>query len=214
MTTQSLEAELAARDRLYKPPAKKVEIVEVPAMNFLMIDGAGDPNNSQSYMDAVETLYSLSYTLKFALKKTDGVDYRVAPLEGLWWSDDMEVFLSGTREAWLWTMMIAQPSLVTPERVDRAFEEVRRKKNPSALPLVRFERFHEGLAAQIMHIGPYSAEAPTIQRLHDFIRSEGGVFHGCMQKHHELYLGDPRRAAPEKLKTVIRQPFVRSPKPD
>lgn len=206
MSNQTLEQELAARDRLYKAPAKKAEIVDVPVMNFLQVDGIGDPNNSQAYMDALEALYSLSYTLKFALKQGEGVNYRVAPLEGLWWSDDMDAFVSGAREMWRWTMMIAQPSVVTQAWVARALEEVQRKKNPAALPLVRFERFHEGLAAQIMHIGPYSAEAPTIQRLHDFIRAEGGVL---ASKHHEIYLGDPRRAAPEKLKTVIRQPFVR-----
>ncbi len=209
MTTQSLEAELAARDRLYKASAKKVEIVDAPAMDFLMIDGVGDPNGSQSYMDAIEALYSLSYTLKFALKQAEGVNYRVAPLEGLWWSETMDVFLAGAREKWQWTMMIAQPSVVTPEWVERATKEVRRKKNPPAISLVRFASLHEGLAAQIMHIGPYATEAPTIQQLHDFIHAQGGVFDGRVQKHHEIYLGDPRRAAPEKLKTVIRQPFVK-----
>ena len=209
MSNQTLEQELAARDRLYKPPAKKAEIVDVPAMDFLQVDGIGDPNTSQPYMDALEALYSLSYTLKFALKQAEGVNYRVAPLEGLWWSDAMDAFLIGERDKWRWTMMIAQPSVVTLEWVERASEEVRRKKNPPALQLVRFASFHEGLAAQIMHIGPYATEAPTIQRLHDFIHAQGGVFDGRVQKHHEIYLGDPRRAAPEKLKTVIRQPFVR-----
>lgn len=208
MSTQSLEAELAARDRLYRPSAKTVEIVDVPAMDFLMIDGDGDPNGSQPYMDAIEALYSLSYTLKFALKQAEGVNYRVAPLEGLWWSDDMAVFLAGDRTAWRWTMMIAQPSVVTPAWMERASEEVRRKKTLPALPLLRFAPYHEARAAQIMHIGPYAAEAPTIQKLHDFIHAQGGVFDGREQKHHEIYLGDPRRAAPEKLKTMIRQPFV------
>jgi hypothetical protein len=198
-----------ATRRLYKPSAKKVEVVDAPVMNFLMVDGAGDPNSSQPYMDALEALYALAYTLKFALKQAEGVNYRVAPLEGLWWSETMDVFLAGAREQWQWTMMIAQPSIVTPEWVARAIEEVRRKKNPPALQLVRFASFHEGLAAQIMHIGPYATEAPTIQRLHEFIHARGGVFDGGVQKHHEIYLGDPRRATPEKLKTVIRQPFVK-----
>jgi hypothetical protein len=209
MPQQTLEQELAARDRLYKPSARKVETVDVPAMAFLQVDGSGDPNNSQPYMDALEALYSLSYTLKFALKQADGVNYRVAPLEGLWWSEDMDAFVSVAREAWCWTMMIAQPSVVTEDWVARATEEVRRKKDPVALPLVRFALYHEGLAAQIMHLGPYATEAPTIQRLHAFIQAEGGIFDGSVQKHHEIYLGDPRRAAPEKLKTVIRQPFTR-----
>ena len=211
MSIQTLEQELAVRDRLYKPSAKKAEIVDVPAMDFLQVDGIGDPNKSQPYMDALEALYSLSYTLKFALKQAEGVNYRVAPLEGLWWSDDMDAFAIGARETWRWTMMIVQPSVVTQDWVAHAIEEVRHKKNPVALPLVRFGRYHEGLAAQIMHIGPYATEAPTIQALHAFIQAEGGVL---ANKHHEIYLGDPRRAAPEKLKTVIRQPFVRPPESD
>ncbi len=211
MSTQAFEQEIAARDRLYKPSAKKPEIVDVPPMNFLMVDGVGDPNTSAAYRDALESLYAMAYTLKFALKKAEGINYGVAPLEGLWWSEDLDAFLAGAKDTWSWTMMIAQPSIVTPAWVDKAREEVQRKKAPVALPLVRFDRFHEGLSAQIMHIGPYAMEAPTIQKLHDFIQAEGGVFDGHAQKHHELYLGDPRRAAPEKLKTVIRQPFVRHP---
>ena len=206
MSEQTFEQEIAARDRLYKASAKRPEIVDVPAMSFLMVDGAGDPNTSQAYRDALEALYAVAYTLKFALKKAEGINYRVAPLEGLWWSDDMNAFQTGAKDTWLWTMMIAQPSIVTPAWVDKAMEEVQRKKAPVALPLLRFERFHEGLSAQIMHIGPYATEAPTIEKLHDFIHIEGGALTG---RHHEIYLGDPRRAAPEKLKTVIRQPFVR-----
>ena len=179
-------------------------------MSFLMVDGLGDPNTSQPYMDAVEMLYAMSYTLKFSIKRAEKVDYQVSMLEGLWWSDSMDAFLAGSREEWRWTMMVRQPAAVTPEWVERAREEVQRKKALPGLSGVRLETFHEGLAAQIMHIGPYSAEAPTVQKLHDFIRAEGGAFDGRVQKHHELYLGDPRRAAPEKLKTVIRQPFVRA----
>lgn len=206
--THDQDAEL--RKRLYNPSSKEPSIVDVPAMNFLMVDGIGDPNTSQQYKDAIEALYALSYTLKFAIKRAEKVDYQVSMLEGLWWSDAMDAFLAGARDAWRWTMMVRQPSMVTSERLAQALAEVQRKKQLPALPGVRLETFHEGLAAQIMHIGPYSAEAPTIQKLHDFIHAEGGVFDGRAQKHHELYLGDPRRAAPEKLKTVIRQPFVRS----
>ncbi|HQY93011.1 GyrI-like domain-containing protein [Caldilinea sp.] len=133
------------------------------------------------------------------------MNYRVAPLEGLWWGDDMDVFITANRAAWRWTMMIAQPSPVTQVWMERAFAEVQRKKQLSALPHVRFAAFHEGLAAQIMHVGPYATEAPTIQRLRDFIQAQGGRF---TQKHHEIYLGDPRRTAPAKLKTVLRQPFA------
>ncbi len=209
MTEQTLDQELQARDRLYQPSARQPEIVDVPAMAFLMVDGTGDPNTSQGYQEALEALYALTYTLKFAFKHAQGIDYRVAPLEGLWWSDTMADFTVTQRDAWHWTMMVAQPSIVTPEWVERARAEVQRKKNPPALALVRFACFHEGLAAQIMHIGPYAEEAPTVQRLHDFIHAQGGSFDGRSQKHHEIYLGDPRRTAPARLKTIIRQPFVR-----
>ncbi len=191
---------------LYKASAKEVEWVEVPQMNFLMIDGTGDPNTSQAYKDALEALYGLSYTLKFALKKAEGLDYKVGPLEGLWWADDMSDFINSRKGNWHWTMMIAQPQAVTPEWFAKAKEEVRRKKNLPALDKVRLEAFHEGKAAQILHIGPYSAEGPNIQKVHAFIHQHGYRFGDPKLKHHEIYMGDPRRTAPEKWKTIIRQP--------
>ena len=190
---------------LYRSSAKKVEVVEVPKMNFLMIDGEGDPNTSQSFQDAIEVLYPLSYTLKFFIKRSKiGIDYGVLPLEGLWWAQDMTAFSELRKEEWLWTMMIMQPELVKKEMVVKAIEEVRKKKNPVALPLVRFESFAEGKAAQIMHIGPFSEEGPTVEKLHAFIGDSGSQRIG---KHHEIYLSDIRRAAPEKWKTIIRQPM-------
>lgn len=190
---------------LYSPSAKKVEIVDVPQMNFLMIDGEGDPNTSKSFSDAIEALYPLSYTLKFMIKKGQmGIDYCVMPLEGLWWADDMSAFTTGNKDAWKWTLMIMQPEVVTPEMVKEAMEEVQRKKKPVSLPLVRFEAFKEGKAAQIMHIGPFSEEGPNIEKVHSFIESNGSHRIG---KHHEIYLSDIRRAAPEKWKTIVRQPM-------
>jgi hypothetical protein len=209
MSTHPQDQDAELRKQLYNPSSKQPSIVEVPAMNFLMVDGVGDPNTSPQYKDAIETLYALAYTLKFAIKHAEKIDYQVSLLEGLWWSDALDVFRAGARDAWRWTMMVRQPTVVTPAWMETAVEEVRRKKDLPALPGVRLEPFHEGLSAQIMHIGPYATEAPTIQALHDFIHAQGGVFDGRVQKHHELYLGDPRRAAPEKLRTVIRQPFVR-----
>ena len=142
---------------LYGPSAKKIEIVEVPQMNFLMIDGEGDPNTSQTFKDAVESLFSLSYTLKFMIKKgKTGVDYGVLPLQALWWSDDMSAFITGNKDAWKWTVMIMQPEFITPALVEEATTEVQRKKKPTSLSLVRFEAFKEGKAAQILHIGPFS----------------------------------------------------------
>lgn len=190
---------------LYGPSAKKVEIVDVPQMNFLMVDGEGDPNTAKSFSDAIEALYPLSYTLKFMVKKGEtGVDYGVLPLEALWWADDPSAFTTGDKDAWKWTLMIMQPEIVTGEMVEKAMEEVGRKKKPVSLPLVRFEAFKEGKAAQILHIGPFSEEGPTIEKVHLCIKDNGNHLVG---KHHEIYLSDLRRTAPEKWKTIVRQPM-------
>ena len=168
-----------------------------------MVDGEGDPNTSQTYREAIEALFSLSYTLKFTLKKCPrAVDYGVMPLESLWWADDPNAFIQAGKSAWKWTAMILQPDLITKPDVDRAVDEVRKKKNPAALDRVRFETLHEGASAQILHLGPFSAEGPTIQRMHHFIHAAGKELRG---RHHEIYLSDPRQTAPEKLKTILRQ---------
>jgi hypothetical protein len=204
MATDTLVGE---RDRLYKASAGKPRIVYVPEMSFVMIDGHGDPNTSPDYKDAIQALYAISYTLKFALKREPGIQYRVGPLEGLWWAEDMTRFGVDGKEGWNWTMMIAQPDAVTPERFELAREEARRKKQLPAIDGVRLERFEEGESAQVLHVGPFSAEGPTILELHAFIQEQGHSFDGKLQKHHEIYLSDPRRSAPEKWKTIIRQPF-------
>ena len=188
---------------LYQPSAKKFEVVDVPPMNFLMIDGHGDPNTAQEYQDAVEALYAVAYALKFISKKEKGMDYVVPPLEGLWWVENMEEFSTEDKSAWNWTMMIMQPQSVTQEMFEAAIGQVEKKKNLPALSKLRLEAYHEGLAVQLMHIGPYSAEAPTIARMHAFIDENGYELAG---KHHEIYLSDPRKISPEKLKTVLRQP--------
>ena len=190
--------------KFYKASAEKVEIVEVPKMKFLMIDGEGGPS-SASFQDAIEVLFPLSYTLKFMVKKgVIGIDYGVLPLEGLWWADDMSSFTDGRNDEWKWTLMIMQPELITNEMVDGAIKQIEIKKNPMSLPLARFESFEEGRAAQITYIGPYSEEGPTVKKVHSFIRESGSCLIG---KHHEIYLSDIRRTAPEKLKTIIRQPI-------
>jgi hypothetical protein len=189
---------------LLKPSAKAPEIVDVPPMQYLMIDGAGDPNTAAEYAQAVEALYTLAYGLKFHFKKTQGITYPVMQLEGLWWAEDMSSFLTHDKSSWLWTMMIMQPDIVTAEAFEQQRAEAAKKKPLLPLAKVRLEMYHEGLSAQIMHIGPYAAEAPTIQKLHQFIADQGYSLSG---KHHELYLGDPRKSAPEKLKTIIRQPM-------
>ncbi|MFH1612313.1 MAG: GyrI-like domain-containing protein [bacterium] len=189
--------------QLYNSSAMKVEIVEVLPMNFLMIDGKGDPNKSQEFQDAVESLFSISYTLKFMIKKSkEEIDYGVMPLEGLWWADDMSQFKIENKNIWKWTLMIMQPEYVTEKLFNEAVEQIKKKKKLTALLNVRFEAFSEGKSAQIMHIGPFSEEGTTIEKLHNFIKDNGFNFFG---KHHEIYLSDIRKAAPEKWKTIIRQ---------
>ncbi len=193
---------------LYHASAKEIGLIDVPPLNYIMIDGSGDPNTSQEYQDAIAALYSLSYTIKFSIKKEQGIDYGVMPLEGLWWTDNMSLFSTSNKAIWKWTAMIMQPEYVTQNLFDNMLPEVARKKALPALSQARWQNFREGLSAQVMYIGPYSAEGSTIERLHTFITGHGYTFDGLIQKHHEIYLSDPRRAAPEKLKTIIRQPIA------
>lgn len=191
---------------LYNPPKAAFQLVDVPPMNFVMIDGRGDPNSSETFAAAMQALYSVAYTLKFDFKKTQAVDYPVMPLEGLWWADDMEVFRMEKRTDWKWTLMIMQPDVVKPAHFKAGRDQAMAKKELAALSELRFERYHESLSAQIMYLGSYADEGPTIARMHEFIEESGCTLAG---KHHEIYLGDPRRSAPEKLKTVLRQPVKR-----
>jgi hypothetical protein len=189
---------------LYKASAKEVVQLEVPALRFLMVDGMGDPNTSQEYKEAVEALFSVSYTAKFMVKKEPReIDYAVMPLEGLWWADDMSAFVANDKSRWKWTMMIMQPDFVADKVIEAAMAEVRRKKQLPGLTRLRLEKFAEGLCAQVLHVGPFSEEGPTVERVHEFIDSRGSR----RGKHHEIYLTDIRRADPKKWKTIIRQPM-------
>lgn len=189
----------------YTASAQTPSLVNVPELAYLMIDGQGDPGGP-GFAAATATLYPVAYALKFLLKKR-GHDYTVMPLEGLWWTGDNTSFDYLDREAWCWTAMLAVPDEVTREDLETVLAELDRKgKELPARDSLRLERLHEGQAAQIMHIGPYATEVPTVERLHAFIATEGLRFE---RKHHEIYLGDPRRSAPEKLKTIIRQPISR-----
>jgi hypothetical protein len=188
---------------LYNSSSKEITTVDVPAMNFLLIDGEGAPT-SPHYSQAIEALFGVSYTLKFMVKKGKSIDYAVMPLEGLWWVDDMTKFSADRKDEWKWTALIMQPKYVTADDVKAAVELVKKKKNLVALPKLRFESFHEGPSAQVLHIGPYSAEGPNIAKIHAFILNHGHALNG---KHHEIYLNDPRKAAPAKLKTILRQPM-------
>jgi len=187
---------------LYNPP-RQPELVDVPEMSFLMMDGTGDPNTSSIFQESLQILYKIAFTIKFALKKSGGPEYIVPPLEGLWWFDDPGDFHLQNKDKLCWTSMIMQPEAVTEAVFRQALAEAGKKKVLPALDKVRMERLQEGLSAQVLHLGPYSAMISTIEQLHTFIRAKGMFFRG---KHHEIYLGDPRRTAPEKLRTVIRQP--------
>lgn len=189
---------------LYQSSAREVVQVEVPMFKFLMVDGEGDPNTSQDYAQAVEALFSVSYTAKFMVKKgAQVIDYAVMPLEGLWWADDMSAFVANDKANWEWTMMIMQPSFVANEIIEAAIVEVRRKKKLPGIDNLRLEDFSEGLCAQILHVGPFSEEGPTIEQLHEFIDNRTSR----TGKHHEIYLSDVRRADPKKWKTIIRHPM-------
>ena len=205
MTKTDFKKELR---HLYKPTAKEFTVVEVPRMQSLMVDGHGDPNTAQEYKDAIEALYAVAYRVKFASKRELDRDYVVPPLEGLWWAEDMDAFTtSRDKSAWDWTMMIMQPEWITGEMVARALAYVNSAKNLPALPKLRMEEYYEGLSVQILHIGSYDDEGPVLHRMHyQFIPKNSFRLTG---KHHEIYLSDVRRVAPEKLRTVLRQPVAR-----
>lgn len=192
---------------LYSAKVGKPVTVEVPKMNYLTIDGHGDPNNSQEYMDAIQTLYPVAYTIKFMCKFELKKDFGVMPLEGLWWTEKMADFNVEDKSNWLWTAMIMQPDLVTKEMFEKAVKQVAEKKKPALIDKIRFEAYDEGRSAQVMYIGPYSGEGPTIMELHEFIRQQGGKLDETNKHHHEIYFSDPRRTDPSKLKTIIRQPY-------
>jgi hypothetical protein len=190
---------------IYKPSAGAPAEVDVPELRTVQISGAGDPNTSEEYKEAVAALYALSYALKFRLKKSTGVDYTVMPLEGLWWLPDSQRFEAGRKSDMQWTALIVQPDEVTHELFEEVRDEVmRKKKDNPAIARAQLGTLREGRAAQILHVGPWDDEPGTIEKVHNFIDERGGSLTG---KHHEIYLSDPTRTAPEKLKTIIRQPF-------
>ncbi len=190
---------------LYAPPPAEVVRVVVPPLRYLMIDGQGDPNTAPAYRRAVECLFSVSYAIRFALKRGPAaIDYGVMPLEGLWWSDDLGAFTVRRKAEWRWTMMILQPEPVEPAAVEAGIEQVRRKKGLADLERLRFETLEEGVCAQTLHVGPFDDEGPTVARVHDFIAARGAL----RGVHHEIYLSDVRRAAPSRWRTIIRQPMT------
>ena len=187
---------------LYAPSAKEISVVKVLKLNFLSIEGKGDPNKSQEYQEAIEALYSVAFKIKFTAKKELGKDYAVMPLEGLWWSKGK--FSIDDKNNWLWKSLIMQPSFITQKIYQKAVEEVKAKKNLPGLDKIKFITLEEGLSAQLLYIGSYSEEKATIEKLHEFIQAQGCT---VVKEHHEIYLSDPRKTSPERLKTIIRQPF-------
>ena len=200
---------------LYMPSAKKVELVQVPCLQFAMIDGAiekgYEPGNSSSFQEATQALYGISYTLKFMLKKrkTNAIDYPVMALEGLWWVED-GMFDITVKDNWFYTLMILQPEVITNDIFAEGLEQVRKKRGDSpALSKLCLMNFEEGPCLQTMHIGPYATEPATVERMRAFAIEHGySDLVGSGGKHHEIYLGDPRKADPAKLKTVLRHPVI------
>ncbi|MCR9139219.1 MAG: GyrI-like domain-containing protein [Alphaproteobacteria bacterium] len=194
---------------LFAPSAKEFSVVQVPPLQFLMVDGEGTPGGDKDgeYTQALAALYPMAYKLKFLSKKELGRDYVVPPLQALWWADDLNVFLTGDKDQWKWTVMIMQPDWIKEDHVTAVRQVVAKSADLQALPKLRLETYNEGMAVQIMHIGPYSQEGPTLKKLHEEYIPQNGLAESG--HHHEIYLGDPRKTAPEKLKTILRQP-VRS----
>lgn len=190
----------------YSERKGNISIVEVPSFQYLQCEGQGNPNTSEDYKNAIEALYALSYHIKFSIRKSREVDYGVMPLECLWWMDDMSQFSIENIDEWKWSAMIMQPNFVTKEMVESARQEVSKKKDLPYLDNIRLIDFTDGLSAQIMHIGSYADEAPTIEKLHAYIRDNR---YELKRKQREIYLSDPRKTAPENLKTIIRQPIAK-----
>lgn len=189
----------------YRAQPRKFRIIEVPKLQYLMIDGHGDPNTSKEFQDAIKALYPIAYKLKFASKQELGRDYVVMPLEGLWWAQDMTTFTSARdKSQWDFTLMIMQPDWITKEMFDTAVKKVASKNPPANLSKVRFETLDEGTCVQTLHIDSFDDEAAILDQMHDsFIPGHGLKM---VKKHHEIYFSDFRKVAPDKLRTLLRQP--------
>jgi hypothetical protein len=188
----------------YNPPAGEVVLVELPPLKYVMVDGAGEPGG-ESFQQAMGALYNIAYTMKFRSKRRLKKDYDMMAPEGLWWMKGKKIDMT-RKDNWLWTLMILVPHFVTPKMFSEAVAEVRSKKNPPGLDRARLETLDEGTSVQTMHVGPYSTEPESIVKMDAYAKEHGYKMVG---KHHEIYLGDPRRAAPSKLKTVLRHPVAR-----
>lgn len=201
MTAYDVKRELK---ELYAPKNTTWSLIDVPEQQFIAIDGTGNPNTAEEYFRAVEALYAVAYTVKFASKRGTGQDFVVAPLEGLWWSENMDAFTAGAKDSWSWTMLISQPEWVSKDMIEEAKNGALAKKKLDAIGAVRYKTLNEGRCAQLLHIGSYDDEAPVLAELHERYLAANNLRETGL--HHEIYLGDPRKTAPDKLKTVLRQP--------
>ena len=190
---------------LYNPPAGEVELIRVPTLKYIMVDGVGDPGG-EAFQQAMGVIYNVAYTMKFSSKATLRKDYNVMAPEGLWWMKGGG-FDATKRDEWMWTLMSVQPEFITSKLFSEAVKGVRQKKDPPGLEKARLESFAEGLCVQILHVGPYSSEPESIAKLEAYAKESG---YRMVGKHHEIYLGDPRRAAPSKLRTIIRHPVAKA----
>jgi len=204
-TADTTTPDIRTHEQLYRAKVGVPEVVEVPPASFLMIDGQGDPNTAAAYAQAIRALYGAAYAVKFALKKSGGPEEHVSPLEGLWWGAEAAGFTAVTKGDWSWTMMIRLPGTAPGELVTGALAATARKKPDLPIGELRVERFAEGRAAQVMYVGSYADEHPAIANLHAFIAALGSRPSG---RHHEIYFSDPRRTAPARLKTLLRQPII------
>ena len=189
---------------LYNPSAKEFSILEIPPLKYLMVDGHGDPNTAPAYAQAIQTLYGLAYTIKFHVKKTLEKDFTVMGLEGLWWVPDMSHFSTSRKDDWDWTAIMLMPDFINQEIFTEAKRQLIAKGKGPLAEIARLETYHEGTCVQVMYFGPYANEGPTIAKMHAHAIENGYTLDG---KHHEIYMNDARRVAPEKLKTIIRQPI-------
>lgn len=188
----------------YAPKNSEWALVEVPRQLFIALDGHGDPNTSDEFARAVEALYAVAYTIKFASKRSLDADFVVGPLEGLWWADDPRAFITRAKDTWRWRMLISQPDWITEDMIADATQTALAKKRLPAIAEVRRETLHEATSAQLLHNGPYDDEGPALATLHDdYLPAHNLRASGL---HHEVYLSDRRKADPAKLKTILRQP--------
>ena len=201
MTPYDVKRELK---HCYAPKNLDWELVDVPEQRFIAVDGRGDPNTSADYAGAVEALYAVAYTIKFASKRTIDRDFVVGPLEGLWWAGDPQVFASRAKDSWQWRMLISQPEWITEDMIDDAKHVAQTKKGLPVIADVRHETLRERSSAQVLHVGPYDEEGPVLARLHDEWLDANKLRMSGL--HHEIYLSDRRRTDPARLKTILRQP--------